>query len=85
MRVQDNGASFTVFVSESDVQEFANRWPCYGTRRALWFQFDKASGDLVDMGGDAPGNDGAGILALCFDAYEFGRDKVGSLVCYPLS
>ena len=85
MRVQDNGALFTVCVSKSDVLEFASRWPCYGPRRALWFQFDKASGDLVDMHGDSQRNDGAGILALSADAYEFGRDKVGSLICFPPS
>lgn len=47
---------------------FASRWPCYGERRPLAFEFSRANGDLLDVLGDDSDNDESGIVALCNDA-----------------
>jgi len=75
MRVFDNGCFYTVTVSENEVSDFADRWPCFGECRAIWFQFDKRNSDLVDMGNDA-GMDGAGVVALSHDAQAYGRKRL---------
>ena len=75
MRAYDNGCFFTVSVSEREVSDFAARWPCFGDSRAIWFQFDKRSGDLVDMQSD-DGMDGGGVGALADDAKAYGARKL---------
>lgn len=76
MRVHDIGAFFRVTCSESDVEEFARRWPCYGARRPVAFEFHKESGDLVDVTGDS-GMDESGVRALSEDAQEYGAARLG--------
>lgn len=70
-RTYDNGCFFTVTLSRADVDTWAQSWPCFGTRRALWFQFDKRNGDLVDMGNTA-GIDDSAALAMSRDAHAYG-------------
>ncbi len=72
MRAFDNGCFFTVLCSEFDVSAFADRWPCFGKRRSLWFQFDKRNGDLVDTNQVDGEQDGAGVVALADDAKAYG-------------
>jgi hypothetical protein len=77
MRYYDNGSLYTVTVSEREVYDFASRWPCFGPRRAMWFQFDKKSGDLIDMGGDPNQDcDQSGVLALSKDAQHYGESRI---------
>ena len=82
MRAYDNGCFFTVLCSESDVDAFADRWPCFGTRKTLWFQWDKRNGDLVDTNQIDGEQDGAGVLALSDDAKAYGvrRLKIRNLI-----
>lgn len=69
-------ASFTVRCSRADVEAFAERWPCFGTARPYWFQFD-AEGNLIDTNHRGTHrNDGSGIVALCDDAKTFGAGKL---------
>lgn len=78
MRVFDNGCFFTVHCTARDVSGFAQRWPCFGERRAIAFQFDKRNGDLVDIlpnGADAD-MDGGGVCALADDAKAYGAKKL---------
>jgi len=77
MRVFDNGCFYTVQCSAADVEAFAYRWPCFGSCRAVAFQFDKRNGDLIDVSRSTAQNDGAGILALAEDAQAYGRKKLG--------
>ncbi|MGF3942970.1 hypothetical protein ACQX8E_15060, partial [Staphylococcus aureus] len=49
MRTFDNGCFYTVQCTERDVTEFARRWPCFGPRVPITFQFDKRNGGLVDV------------------------------------
>ncbi|MCR4302122.1 MAG: hypothetical protein NUV51_10965 [Sulfuricaulis sp.] len=73
MRYRDNGAFYSVNISRREVEDFAERWPCFGARRAIWAQFDKRNGDLVDLSGDV-GMDGGGVIALLQDAQESVRN-----------
>lgn len=66
-RYFDNGSCHSVRLSFADVSEWAQRWPCFGTRRPVWFQFHKQSGDLVDCS-ETAGMDESGVLALSHDA-----------------
>jgi hypothetical protein len=66
MRYRDNGCYYSVNISAREVDNFASRWPCFGPRRAIWAQFDKRNGDLVDLEG-AGGMDSSGVLALLQD------------------
>lgn len=77
MRYQDNGCFHSVYVSKREVYDFARRWPCFGKVRALWFQFDKRNGDLVDLTGDA-GMDGNGVAALADDAKAYAATKLNT-------
>ena len=71
MKTIDNGCYVTVKVSAREVEEFRHRFPCSGVpERALWFQFHKRTGDLVDMSPCLHDCDGAGLLALSQDAWE---------------
>ena len=77
MRTYDNGCFYTVTCSKSDVEAFAKRWPCFGPRRKLAFQFDKRNGDLVDLTGNDRGMDEAGVAALSSDAQAYGKRRLG--------
>ena len=76
MRAYDNGCYFTVNCSGSDVQAFANRWPCFGTVKRYWFQFHKLTGDLVDTNHEDGETDGSGIVALADDAKAYGEQQL---------
>ena len=73
MRYRDNGSLYSVNISAREVEVFAQCWPCFGTRRAIWAQFDKRNGDLVDLQGDS-GMDESGVLALLQDAQQSARN-----------
>jgi len=73
MRYRDNGSLYSVNISAREVEAFAERWPCFGQPRALWAQFDKRSGDLVDLEGSA-GMDSSGVLALLQDAQNSSKN-----------
>ena len=47
MRVRDEGAFYTVFVSAREVSEWNRRWPCSTLEGRQSFTFDR-NGDLVD-------------------------------------
>lgn len=76
MRAFDNGCFFTVLCSERDVQAFAAQWPCFGTVRSYWFQFDKRDGDLVDTNHEDGETDDGGIVALSHDAQAYGMKRL---------
>lgn len=84
MRVYDNGAFYTVTVSESDIDAFARRWPGSGLRglRGVAFQYaKKVDGDLVDVtykNGDSERWDGAALVALSHDAQRYGESHLGA-------
>lgn len=70
MQQQDNGSYITVRMTKEEVREWARRWPCNGlTIKAVYFEFSKASGDLVDT--NVHGEDGGAKLALSQDAQKF--------------
>jgi hypothetical protein len=69
VRFIDNGSLFTVQVSRAEVEQFKDTWPCSGLpNRAIWFQFDKRNGDLVDMSPNMEKYDGPALVALSQDA-----------------
>jgi len=79
MRVYDNGAFYTVAVYAAEVQAFNRSWPCSSLpARSISFQFDKSSGDLVDiMPYDiADQVDGPEAVALGEDAMRYGAERL---------
>lgn len=76
MRTYDNGIFFTVACSETDVSDFARKWPCFGNVRSYWFQFDKRNGDLVDTNHEDGETDGSGICALADAAKAYGAKRL---------
>ena len=72
MRVRDEGAFYTVFVSEREVSEWNRRWPCSSLQGRQSFTFDR-NGDLVDRYGKG---DGPEAVALSQDAQEYAFAKV---------
>ncbi len=66
MRVREEGAFYTVFVSEREVCEWNRRWPCSRLEGRQAFTFDR-HGDLVDRFGKG---DGPEAVALSHDAQE---------------
>ncbi len=85
MRAFDKGSTFGVQCTCDDVEAFAARWPCSGMRAGdhFRFEFDKLSGDLVDINyGDrcrvsADRIDGAAMVALSQDAQRYGVTRFG--------
>ena len=73
MRYHDNGSLYSVNISAREVEAFARRWPCFGSCCAIWAQFQKSNGDLVDMEG-ADGMDGGGVMALLQDVQQSARN-----------
>ena len=73
MRYRDNGTFYSVNISKREVAEFAERWPCYGPRRAIWAQFYKSNGDLIDLTG-VKNMEYGGVLALLQDAQQSPRN-----------
>lgn len=68
MKAELGASSYRVALSESDVRDFAERWPCYGERRPLRFVFERETGDLLDIEGEHADNDESGVAALANDA-----------------
>jgi hypothetical protein len=66
MRVRQEGAFYTVFVSEREVCEWNRRWPCSRLEARQSFTFDR-NGNLVDRFGKG---DGPEAVALSHDAQE---------------
>ena len=74
MRYRDNGCFYSVSVSKREVEDFKSHWPCSGLpTHAVTFQFDKKSGDLVDIAPNA--FDGDAAVALAADAQAYGEVK----------
>lgn len=67
MRVRDEGAFYTVFVSEREVSEWNRRWPCSTLEGRQSFTFGRY-GDLVDRYGKG---DGPEAVALSQGAQEY--------------
>jgi hypothetical protein len=67
MRVREEGAFYTVFVSEREVDDWNRRWPCSTLEGRQSFTFDR-KGDLVDRYGKG---DGPEAVALSSDAQEY--------------
>ncbi|QBX06479.1 hypothetical protein H1O16_gp066 [Burkholderia phage BcepSaruman] len=59
----------------ADVEAFARKWPGFGPRVPITFQFDKRSGDLVDVHGSRDAHDPSGVRALSEDAQRYGAAK----------
>ena len=80
MRAHDNGSLYSVSISEVDVYDFKQHWPCNGMPdEKLWVQFDKRNGDLVDMvpsNWEERGADGSAMLALIQDAQDYAVSKL---------
>jgi hypothetical protein len=66
MRLRDEGAFYTVFVSAREVSEWNRRWPCSSLQGRQSFTFDR-NGNLVDRYGKG---DGPEAVALSQDAQE---------------
>lgn len=77
MRAFDNGSFFTVLATTNDVTAFAKRWPCFGPRKPLSFEFDKRNGDLVGLHGVLDSHDESGITALAEDCQRYGEGRLG--------
>ena len=80
MRVFDNGSFYSVQVSARDVETFNVSWPCSSLpERTITFQFDKDSGDLVDVipSHIAEKSDGLDLAALSDDAQAYGKRELG--------
>lgn len=81
MKAHDNGSLYSVSISAFDVYNFKTSWPCSGMpNRALWAQFDKRNGDLVDIrpnNWEERGADGHAMLALLADAQKYAKRKLG--------
>lgn len=73
MRVRDKGGTFGVYVSARDVSNWNYQWPGSVLDGKQYFEFDKASGDLIDH----EGQDGPEAVALSHDAQEYGCMKLG--------
>lgn len=67
MRLRDEGAFYTVFVSAREVAEWNRRWPCSRLEGRQSFTFAR-NGDLVDRYGKG---DGPEAVALSQDAQEY--------------
>lgn len=62
-----NGSFHSVQLTRFEVGEWSQSWPCFGTAKSVWFQFEKKSGDMVDCS-DISGMDESAVLALTHDA-----------------
>lgn len=78
MRYFDNGCLYTVQCSTRDVETFKASWPCSGLPSLpIAFQFDKRTGDLVDIlcRRDSSSFDGPSLVALSEDAQQYGKSR----------
>lgn len=70
MRAADRGSIVRVTVSRAEVESFKLMWPASGLPAgAIWFEFDRRNGDLVDL--HPSSLDGPAALALSQDAQQF--------------
>lgn len=81
MKVYDQGSSYRVSLNAYDIGDLADQWPASGLGgvRALWFEFSKKNGDLVDLkrGRWEDRADPGAVLALAEDAMWYGADELG--------
>ena len=81
MRAYDNGCLYSTQCTSRDVDKFKSQWTCNGMpTAAIWFQFDKRNGDLVDMkpsNWEERGADGSAMVALSQDAQTYAKRKLG--------
>jgi hypothetical protein len=77
MKAKHNGSTFTVWVTEQEVRDFMDTWPCSGlSGEGGSFTFATRNGDLVDHTfGDV--EDGYALAALSEDAQEYGKSVLG--------
>lgn len=77
MRLIDCGSLVTVTVSRDEVETFKSQWPCSGLpNKAVWFQFEKRNGDLVDIKPGFERYDGDALLALSHDAGNYAAKRL---------
>lgn len=80
MRTTDKGSTYGVSVSAREVSEFKAKWPCSGMpNQAIWFEFEKRNGDLVDLipsNWEERGANGSAMVALSQDAQAFGKKSL---------
>jgi len=66
------GAYVRVTMTAQDVAAFKRRWPASGLPdRAIWFEFERKNGDLVDISPGSERYDGPALAALSQDAQKF--------------
>ena len=71
-RVSGSGSYVRVTMSADDVARFKSQWPASGLpTRAIWFEFQRSNGDLVDMSPGSERFDGPALAALSQDAQKF--------------
>jgi hypothetical protein len=71
-RSKDLGAYIRVTMTAADVARFKSRWPASGLPdRAIWFEFQRKNGDLVDISPGSDKFDGPALAALADDAKKF--------------
>jgi hypothetical protein len=78
MKAHDNGCFYSVTISRREVADFRSQWPCSGLPdKAIWAQFDKRNGDLVDMEPDLSSADGGALLAIIADGQRYAANRLG--------
>lgn len=69
---KDMGAYIRVTMTADDVARFKRRWPASGLPdHAIWFEFQRKNGDLVDISPGSERFDGPALSALADDAKKF--------------
>lgn len=81
MRFYEKGSNFGVTVGRDEVYAFKRVWPASGLGRGpYFFEFDKRSGDLVDVAGPGAGSGGyadtEALVALSQDAQKWGKCRM---------
>ena len=86
MRAFDQGSLVRVTISEREVWDFKQNWPCSGLPNVgLSFVFDKDNGDLKDAHPDTKlrNADGAALNAIIDNAKDYAKEK-GLMAHIPL-
>ena len=76
MKYHDNGSLYSVTVTQIEVEEFKSQWPCSPLPScSFWFQFDKRTGDIVDLEPSNEQFDGPALKALSDVAQAYGQKQ----------
>jgi len=81
--VYDNGSLYSVSLGPQEIRWFRERWPASGLGglKNLWAQFEKRSGDLVDLKCNhrhgSEDFDGEALKALVDDAQCYAATRLG--------